>query len=137
MTVARVDAVADDEVIGESVLHAAFAVGTPVGFGVAFFNGAVVGDDGFPIGTFDADACGLGTDGVEGVVVGGGLSGNDEFLPDFNEVAFEFIGVFESVNGGAVALRNAAEGIAALDGVDAGTVGKCLRSKSRTYRCGK
>ncbi len=119
LSVAGVDAVADDEVVGEPVLHAALAVGASVGFGVAFFDSAVVGDDGFPVGAFEADACGFCADGAEGVEVGGGLGGDDEFLSDFDEVAAKVVAAFEGADGGAVALGDTAEGVAAFDGVDA------------------
>lgn len=119
LSVARVDAVADDEVVGESVLHAAFAVGASVGFGVAFFNGAVVSDDGLPIRALHVDAGGLGTHGAEGVEVRGGLRGNDEFLTDLDEVRAQVVTAFQGRDGRAVALGEAAEGVAAFDGVDA------------------
>lgn len=132
LAVAGVDAVADDEVVGESVLHAAFAVGASVGFGVAFFNGAVVSDDGLPIRALHVDAGGLGTHGAEGVEVRGGLRGNDEFLTDLDEVRAQVVTAFQGRDGRAVALGEAAEGVAAFDGVNSGTGCQCLSQKDRT-----
>ena len=126
LTIAGVDAVANNEVVGEPVLHAAFAVGASVGFGVAFFDGAVVRDDGLPIGTLNVDACGLGAHGAEGVEVGGGLRGDDEFLPDLNEVSEQVVAAFKGGDGRTVALGESAEGVAAFDGVNAGTGCQCL-----------
>lgn len=137
LAVAGVDAVADDEMVCEAVLHAAFAVGATVGFGVTFFNGAVVGNDGFPVGAFDADASGFGTDGVEGVVVGGGLSRDDELLADLDEVAAKVVASFEGGDRCAVSLGDAAEGVAAFNGVDAGTCGECFRKERGTRGCGE
>ena len=134
LAVAGVDAVADDEMIGEAVLHAAFAVGATIGFRVAFFNGAVVRDDGFPVGAFDLDACGFGADGVEGVVVGGGLSWDDELLVDLDEVAAKVVVSFEGGDRCAVSLGDAAEGVAAFNGVDAGTGCECFTGKREAHR---
>ena len=121
LTIAGVDAVADDEVVGEPVLHPAFAMGAPVGFGVAFFNGAVVRDDGLPIGTPYVDARGLGAHSAEGVEVGGGLRGDDEFLSDLNEVTAQVVTAFKGRDSRTIALGKTAEGVAAFDGVHAGT----------------
>ena len=126
LTIAGVDAVANDEVVGEPVLHSAFAVGASIGFGVAFFNGAVVSDDGLPIGTLNVDACGLGAHGAEGVEVGGGLRWNDEFLPDLDEVSAQVVAAFKGGDGRTVALGESAEGVAAFDGVNTGTGCQCL-----------
>ncbi len=62
LAVARIDAVADDEVVGEAVFHAAGAVGFVVDGGVAVAQGTVVADDHFPATGFDLQGLGCGAD---------------------------------------------------------------------------
>ena len=56
LPITRVDAVADDEVVGQSIFHAAASVAGIVLGSVAEFDCAVVDDDGIPEGWSHGDA---------------------------------------------------------------------------------
>ncbi len=78
LPVARVAAVADHEVVGEAVFHAAPAVGAVVGAGVAGLDAAVVHDKVGPASRRDAQSARCRQDGGEragdrgGIIRGGG-----------------------------------------------------------------
>lgn len=55
LAVAGVDAVADDEVVGEAILHTTFSMGAVVNDRVAVFDCTVVHDDALPVAGADAD----------------------------------------------------------------------------------
>ena len=65
LAVARIDAVADYEMVGQSVLHAASAVGGVIFGGVAVFDRAVMHDDASPVARANVDARGLSTRDAE------------------------------------------------------------------------
>jgi hypothetical protein len=112
LAVTRIDAVADDEMVGEPMNHAhALAMKTVVDFCVAAMDGAVMSHHVFPTGTFQADlAC--GSDHVADVAIGHGGTGparNEKLLSHENSVAAQAVGLADGGHAHTVVAGNQAE----------------------------
>lgn len=122
LAIAGIDTVADYEVVGESVLHAALAVGPIIDGGVAVFDRAVVDDNPLPVIGAHADAGGVCADACEEVF--GGKGGRHlEFLADADDIAGKFVGALKVGHAYAVGEGDAAERVTTLDDVDRARVG--------------
>lgn len=109
-TVSGIASVADYEMIGEAMLHAASPVIGIVGASIARLNAAVVDDDVTPAVAVDLDLFGRGNDGRERRE-GREVSRDDEPLADENLIARNFIARLKGFDGRAGAFGNGREGV--------------------------
>ena len=117
LAVAGVDAVADDKVIGEPVLHAALAVGAVVNGGVAVFDRAVMDDDTSPIVGAHINLCGFGAYVAE-QIFGRNGDGHEKLLTDPDHIARQIVGPLELADTESVDEGDAPESVAPLHDVD-------------------
>lgn len=114
LSIAGVDPVSDDKVVGEAILHSASTMVTVIGFGVSVADCAVVGDDVFPAAIFRVDFPGCLPDGIEI----GAFPGDKEAITGPDEVGFQAVLALEFANGHAVIFRDFTKGIPPPNGVD-------------------
>ena len=114
LAIPGVDAVADDEMVGQSVLHAASPVVAVVDFGVAVLGGAVVPDDVAPALTVDGDP------GKEGGDIPSGISRrrNPQGLADADQIGAKLVGMLQIGNADPVAHGQPAEGVSPPDNMN-------------------
>jgi hypothetical protein len=126
LAVAGVASVADNEMVGETVLHAAPTVIGIVGAGIAGLNPAVVDHDvtpsvaihfDFARGGYDRRKRGDGTS----------IGGNDQELTDENAVTLETVARLQGPDSGVVAVGDGGESIAFLDPVGDFSRAGCCR----------
>ncbi len=109
--IARVDAVADQKVVGEAVLHAALAMGGVVFFGIAVFDRAMVDDDTLPVVAPHGNLGGSNAD-VRQEVFCAADSWDAQRLSDADHVAGNVVGALEVADADAVAKRDGSKGVA-------------------------
>ena len=130
LSVARVDAVADDKMVGKAVLHAPLAVGAVVDGRVAVFDRTMVDDDALPVVGADINLGSLGAHALE-KIFGRDGRGHLELLPYADQIARDAIRTFQISDGNTVRKRDPAEGVAAFDYINIAGNRRCGRCAFR------